>query len=539
MLAGLHELGAQEVEAIRRLDPIGQSSPVATVDAETKQQRPRPPFDATSWLQVAQKALGLTVKEASQATQAMFEGGVTTYPRTDAVRVSDEAIEWARSELERRFGAEFVPAKPWIHKNGSEAVQGAHEAIRPTVSSDPEALESRRWGQWGPAYTLVESRFLASQAAARVVEQTKITLKGGGCAFGARGQVETFAGWRRVLTTDAQEEDTERRLDKQKVEAGADAEEEDSPLPVIAVGEVLQVLGTAVVTQTTKPKPPFSQAALVAELRRLGIGRPSTYQSVVPLLLSRGWVTELASTSKGKKGRAAPPILVPTQVGFDLADFLTAAFPGLVDYEFTAFLEECLDEIEAGKRTRQDVGVAWWERFRQDLDLAKTLPVQRPERPDLGPCPKCSSDGRAGHLRLMKGISSKSGKPYEFAACDADTRESQICGHTAPARDGQLQKLAPCPECKNPMRPVVRKDGGHSWVCAKDGWFVASRKWELVPAPSCPVCAKPLVHREKTNTKGEFFWACFEHRAFADSNVFGAVRGTISVRSRDGQAGAR
>lgn len=120
--------------------PVPDRITVRSVDTEKKSQRPRPPFDAPSWLQVAQKALGLSVKDATLATQTLFERGLTTYPRTDTVRVSDEAIEWARNEIARRFGREYVPEQPWVHKDRAGGVQGAHEAIRPTLAITGRAL---------------------------------------------------------------------------------------------------------------------------------------------------------------------------------------------------------------------------------------------------------------------------------------------------------------------------------------------------------------------------------------------------------------
>jgi DNA topoisomerase-1 len=523
-----------EAEAFAAPKTVG----VTGVDAERKEQAPRPPFEATTWLQVAQKALGLSVKDATQATQSLFEGGATTYPRTDSVRVSDEAVDWAQSELLRRFGAQFVPVKPWLHDDGADGVQGAHEAIRPTLSANEGELGARRQGQWGPAYALIEARFLASQAAARVVEQTTIMLSGGGGVSGpgstpaswqARGEVEIFAGWKTVLQTDAAEEGSGG-------EKAAPAEVDGGSLPVVQVGEELEVVKAEVVTHTTRPQPLFTQAALVAELKRLGIGRPSTYHSVVPLLLSRAWATEgeapLAPGAKpsAKRKKKGLPVLVPTLVGCDLADFLKDAFPGLVDYEFTASLERALDQIAAGKRTRLEVGRAWWLRFEAELRIAEGLKPRTPERKDLGACPKCAKEGRAGRLRLIKGVSSKSGKPYEFAGCDTDTREAQACGHTAPSAEGKLLELLPCRECKAAMRPVTRRDGGHSWVCATHGWFLAGRTWELVASPACPPCGKPMIHRERSDTKGEFFWACFEDSAFGDADVFGRLRGEIRVR---------
>ena len=341
----------------------------STVDAKKKQQRPRPPFEASSWLQVACKALGISVKDATQATQALFEAGLTTYPRTDTVRVAEEGITWARAEIERRFGVAYVPPTAWTHKDGgASAVQGAHEAIRPTIPHGPtEDLATRRESQLGKAYTLIETRFLASQAAARVVEETAVRFEAEGATFLAKGQVELFDGWKRIVVSDAEEEAD------QVTGALPRAEDEDDVdghnLPTLAAGDELDVLGVEITTHTTKPRPLFTQASIVAELKRLGIGRPSTYHTVVPLLLGRAWATEQAPTEKETKKKPDNlAVLVPSQVGYDLCDFLCEAFPGLVDYDFTATMETELDQIEAGKRARLDVATS----------KARTRPFDRP-----------------------------------------------------------------------------------------------------------------------------------------------------------------
>jgi DNA topoisomerase-1 len=512
--------------------PVPRTLAVAEVEAVKKSERPRPPFEASSWLQVACKALRVTVRDATQATQALFEAGLTTYPRTDTVRVADDAITWARLELERRFGPAYVPPVAWDHKDrGANTVQGAHEAIRPTLPHDPaEELPKRREGPWGKAYSLIECRFLGSQAAARIVEQTTARLKSEDeLVFFARGHVEIFDGWRRVLATDAEEESEQPPPTSQpRLE-----DEDDGSLPALAAGDRLEVISAEITTHTTKPKPLFTQASLVAELKRLGIGRPSTYNSVVPLLLGRGWVTEEAPPNSGRKTKSEHlPVLVPAQVGVDLSAFLREAFPGLVDYAFTATMEAALDEIASGGRGRVEVAGAWWTRFERELSAAQTLKPRLPERKDLGPCPKCSAVGGAGHLRLIEGINQQTQKPYAFAACDADTKEIKVCGTTAQVHDGELVLATACPRCAAALRAINRKHGGHSWHCETDGWFLADRRWRLVSPPTCPNCRSPMVHRERSDPKGEFFWACFADKVFLDSDKFGKAEQKKTRRTK-------
>jgi DNA topoisomerase-1 len=528
----LARLVAQDGTAITfpsKSDAEGFRSPtmigVALVDAERKTQKPRPPFEAASWLQVACKALRITVKDATQATQSLFEGGLTTYPRTDTVRVAYDAIAWARAELERRFGPAYVPPSPWEHKDrGASAVQGAHEAIRPTIPHGPPSeLEGRREHVWARAYALIEARFLASQAAARIVNETTARLEADdGAVFLAKGQVEIFDGWKRVVTTDAEEEADHAGGGAAPV---AFEDDGDDDLPPLAAGDRLEVLATEITTHTTKPKPLFTQASLVAELKRRGIGRPSTYHTVVPLLLGRGWATEEAAAGGEKRRKKVDqlPVLVPALVGLDLCAFLCEAFPGLVDYDFTASMEAALDEIEAGSRTRADVGAAWWSRFEPELLAARVLKPQFRERKDLGPCPKCAAEGRSGRLRLIEGVNGETKKAYSFGACDADTKETRLCGTKAQVHEGELLPSSPCPSCRQPLKAINRKDGGHSWKCEEHGWFLADRRWRLVAPPSCPTCNTAMTHRERQDPKGEFFWACFTHKVFLASDEFGAI----------------
>jgi ssDNA-binding Zn-finger/Zn-ribbon topoisomerase 1 len=346
------------------------------------------------------------------------------------------------------------------------------------------------------------------------VDGTSMTLEGGDLQFLARGDKEIFGGWREVIGTDAAEERSDGKGEEEGRAAG--------PLSPLATGTSLTVLSSEVVAVTTRPRPLFTQASLVADLKRRGIGRPSTYPSVVPLVIERGWVVEQAGgKDAAKKTRPSrPPALIATDVGFDLVDFLLEAFPSLLDYGFTADLERALDEIDRGQRRRPEVGSGWWARFSAELGKAKALPARRRARPDLGLCPRCEPAGRAGRLRLIKGVS-KEGRAYEFAGCDCDQKDTKVCGYTAPVVGGKAAFQEDCPECGTPLDLVRKKNGGHAGVCKEHGWFLADRKWRLVKAPRCRTCGQEMTHRENSQTKGQFFWGCFADKVFIDSDLFG------------------
>lgn len=483
-------------------------------EAKEVSRKPRPPFTNSTWLQTAQKTLKMPVARSSEAIQRLFEEGATTYPRTDSVRVDSGAIAWAREEIARRFGPEYVPEKPWEHKDRA-GVQGAHEALRPTKPG----LQTE--GENAEAFSLIQARFLASQAAAQRVEQTILRFETSeGLTLEAKGRVEKFPGWKKVLRTDASEEEEDDPKGQM-----ADEDEEEGALPVVVKGDLVEVVELVIKPASTKPPALYTQAALVADLERKGIGRPSTFKSMVQVILDRGFVIEEEPTKPQeiKKGESVIPFLRPVEKGFDLVDFLLRAFPRCMDYGFTADLEKTLNRIEEGKEPRRAFLEAFWASLSDDLAKVEQIPVVKVERKGLGSCPKCAAEGRSGHLRLMKGVGKESGRPYEFAACELDTREVTVCGHTAPAENGELKKLESCPECGRGMKPIAKKDKSQSWKCEAHGWYLADKAWRIVKAPDCPKCKKPMLHRSKKENSAAFFWACFECRQFNDSDKFGRV----------------
>jgi hypothetical protein len=156
------------------------------------------------------------------------------------------------------------------------------------------------------------------------------------------------------------------------------------------------------------------------------------------------------------------------------------------------------------------------------MDLISLELSQQRIGADVGECPKCRPEGRSGRLKIIEVADASSESSYGFAGCDAGDQSSQVCDYRALVQDVKPPKTE-CPECGRSMRPVRRRDGGHCLVCEKDGWFLADQLWRVVQSPSCPECRKPMVHRERSGRRGSFFWACFEHRAFVEADVFGAT----------------
>lgn len=531
-------------------------------EGKEKSQKPRPPFTASAWLQTAQKALGYNLEKGDESKQQLFVEGRTTYPRTDSVRVAAEAIAYARQELAARFGPEYVPPKPIEHKDKA-GVQGAHEALRPTVhvlcpscqkhmaqeeagkpwfcecgrtldpskepvhfhgaSPDAETLPDgtvKPPTSWPEAFRLIEARFLASQAAPRRVKETVLVFDVDGLqgvTLQAIGEVELFPGWRQVLKIDAAEEDD--------AAAGPEAQgddDEESPLPPVQKGDRVEILELMVKRGTPKAPQLFTQASLVAELERKGLGRPSTFKEMVSVLLRKEYVQERLPEKKGKK-KETIAILVPSDLGGRLCDFLVKVFTAFMDYGFRAGMERGLDLIEAEKLQRQAFLSEMHKRIQACLDAGAALPVLRSARPEFGPCPKCAAEGRDGRLVHKRG-KRLDGTIFDFAGCTLDTKEAQPCGHRQQVVDGQLVAAVPCPTCKAPMRLISRKDGGKSWNCKEHDWHLADSKGRLVTPPSCPKCKKPMKHNHKKDDGSKFFWGCFDCKEFQDSDVWGVVK---------------
>ena len=531
-------------------------------EGREKSQKARPPFTASAWLQTAQKALGYNVDKGDKAKQELFVEGRTTYPRTDSVRVASEAIAYARQELAHRFGPEFVPPQPIEHKDKA-GVQGAHEALRPTVhvvcpacglhmgqeeagkpwvcdcgqvldpamvtihyhgaSADPERLPDgtlKPPSAWAEAFSLIEARFLASQAAPRRVRETILTFDAEGIILQASGEVELFPGWKKVLRTEATEEDDGAAGPPAPEEEDA---EEESALPPVLKGERVEILGMDVKKGAPKTPPLFTQASLVAELERKGLGRPSTFREMVSVLLTKEYVLEQLPEKKGKGKKAAIPFLVPSDLGGRLCDFLVKIFTAFMDYGFRVGMEKGLDMVESGKLQRQTFLAEMDKRLQACLDVGATLPVQhQAARRDFGPCPKCAGEDRAGRL-VHKRAKRADETTFDFAGCTLDTRQEQPCGYRQQMMNGELVPGLPCPTCQVPMRLVSRKDGGLSWNCSGHDWHLADAKGQLVTVPTCPKCKKAMKHNHTKEDATKFFWGCFECKVFNDSDVWGKV----------------
>ena len=317
---------------------------VASVEAKPSTRRPAAPFTTSTLQQEASRKLRMSAKQTMDTAQSLYQEGHITYMRTDSPTLSVQAINAARSQASSMFGAQFVPDKPRVYQGKNKSAQEAHEAIRPAgeVFKTPAELSRQLSGRALDLYELIWKRTVASQMEDAKVSTTtaKITVgplaDGGTAEFTASGTVVTFRGFMA-----AYEESTDESRNEDE------SAERESKLPNLTVGQALKALEVTAKDHQTTPPPRYTEASLVKALEEDGIGRPSTYAAILSTIVNKGYVS--------KRGQA----LVPEWIAFTVTRFLEENFGKLVDYAFTAQMEEDLDRIAEGDLDRS----AWLKAF--------------------------------------------------------------------------------------------------------------------------------------------------------------------------------
>jgi DNA topoisomerase-1 len=332
---------------------------VASVAQKEKRRNPPPPFTTSKLQQAAYNRLRFTAKRTMGIAQKLYEGvelgdegsvALITYMRTDSVNVSNDALIQVRELIPERFGSNYLPEKPNYYKSKKDA-QEAHEAVRPTdAMRAPEDVRKYLDEDLFKLYQLIWQRFVASQMLPAVFDQTTIDISAGDYTFRATGSVQKFDGYLRVYQLPAANADRE---DDEK-----DDEGEGRSLPQVEEGQILRLDKIRPDQHFTEPPPRFNDATLVKELEEDGIGRPSTYASIISTLVEREYVTK-------DQGRFSP-----TMLGERVSVLLVKSFEDIFDVTFTARLEEELDEIEEGKLPWREAVKEFWEKFVIDLDKA-------------------------------------------------------------------------------------------------------------------------------------------------------------------------
>jgi DNA topoisomerase I len=430
---------------------------VAGIVQKEKKRNPPPPFTTSKLQQAAYNRLRFTAKRTMALAQRLYEGvdlgeegsvALITYMRTDSVNVSSDALAQVRELIPQRFGGDYLPEKPNYYKSKKDA-QEAHEAIRPTdVSRTPESVRKYLDDHLFKLYQLIWQRFVASQMLPAILDQTTIDISAGAYTFRATGSVQKFDGYLRVYQSPTALADRE---EDEKAEEG-----EGRALPRVTEGQTLRLDQIRPEQHFTEPPPRYTEATLVKDLEEKGIGRPSTYASIISTIVEREYVNK-------HQGR-----FTPTMLGERVSGLLVKAFDDVFDITFTARLEEELDEIEEGKLPWRDSVREFWEKFVVDLAKAgEEMVSYKIGIPTGKKCEKC------GQGELLERIS----RHGFFLGCsrypDCDfiqdlapelgdesedkTEFCENCGREMTLKRGRFGAFLACsgyPECKTTRRLV-------------------------------------------------------------------------------------
>ena len=458
---------------------------VESVKKTEKRRNPVPPFITSKLQQEASRKLRFSVKKTMTIAQRLYEGidlgsegsiGLITYMRTDSTRVSDDALSDARSYIGVNFGPDYLPEKPVFYRSKRDA-QDAHEAIRPTSTAyNPEEIKPYLGPDEYRLYKLIWQRFIASQMKPALFDQTSVEISADRYLFKATGSLLKFDGFLKVYAEGKDEKDEED-------------EELEHSLPVLTEGEILRLNKLVPEQHFTQPPPRFTEATLVKTLEEKGIGRPSTYAAILTTIQDREYVVK----EEGK--------FIPTELGFVINDLLVASFADIFDVQYTARMEEELDEIEEGKIGWTEALREFYGKFEMDLKRAqkhmkdmKALEEQTDEK-----CEKCGSP-----------MVIKWGRHGKFMACSSypdckNTREIAREGATTnPIEKAEVEQIEEL--CENCGRPMTLKRGRFGQFLACTGYpeckttkklaTVGSGRLSIPDVPlsePCPQCGKNLV----------------------------------------------
>jgi DNA topoisomerase-1 len=357
---------ANEADAQAALNILtNQTYKVGSVEKKQTKRNPFPPFTTSTLQQEASRRLGLGATRTMRLAQQLYEGfdiggetvGLITYMRTDSVALSGEAVASARGVIESDFGASYLPEHPRLYKANAKNAQEAHEAIRPTdMRRSPEKMARYLDADGLRLYTLIWQRTLASQMASAVLDQVSVDIEGADAKsrFRASGSTVAFDGWLRVY---------QENRDEDSDKTGEDGATSGARLPVLNTNDPLKTEKITPEQHFTQPPPRYSEATLVKRLEELGIGRPSTYASIMQVLQDRDYV------------RLDKRKFIPEDRGRIVTTFLENFFGHYVAYDFTADLEEKLDEISEGKLAWKNVIRDFWKDFSGAIAGTKDLKI--------------------------------------------------------------------------------------------------------------------------------------------------------------------
>jgi DNA topoisomerase-1 len=481
-------------EILAALD--GATYAVESVKRREVRRNAPAPFTTSTLQQEASRKLKLRVRRTMQLAQALYEGvdlgasegtvGLITYMRTDSTRISDQARDAAREFVVETFGAEYHGGR--AHKV-REGAQDAHEAIRPTsVHHTPERMAQFLKRDELRLYTLIWERFVASQMAPAVMDQTTVDVRAGRYTFRATGSVVKFAGFTKVY-------------EEGKDDAAA-GDAKKRKLPQLEERQTLDLRGLEPKQHFTEPPPRYTEASLVKALEDNGIGRPSTYSTIVDTVQARGYVTQVERRFQ------------PTEIGIAVNDLLAEHFPDIVDLKFTAQMEGSLDKVAVGNENWVELLRRFYDPFNAELAAAEQkLPrLEIKDEPTDEICPNC-----------QRPMVIKTGRFGKFISCTG------------------------YPECKT-TRPILKDTGAK---CPKDGGMIVERRskkgrtfygcanypkcdfvsWDRVVPEPCPVCGAHVVM--KTRRGGQTALECSRDKSHDTSPIAIGMRGENESDERE------
>ncbi len=503
-------------------DLEGKSFTIKKIEKKKRRRAPAPPFITSTLQQEASRRLKFTAKKTMLIAQQLYEGielggegsvGLITYMRTDSVRVASEAQQEARALIRGEFGRDYLPQKPTVYKSKKSA-QEAHEAIRPTsVIRVPQSIKNYVTRDQYSLYKLIWNRFIASQMHSALLEQTSFEIAAEKYLFRATGTVIQFPGFMKLYT-----------------ESGDNGADEEGVLPPLSEGDLLNTIEVMPRQHFTQPPSRFSEATLVRELEAKGIGRPSTYATILSTIQDRKYTEKFEGRFK------------PTELGVLVSDLLVNRFSDVMDYNFTAKMENNLDKIEEGGLKWVDIVMDFYKPFDKDLEEAMKIlgRVKPKDIPTEQQCEKCGRPmvikwGRHGRFIACTGFPEcKNTMPLENQHPEQRTQNSYMeqtdekcekCGSPMILKSGRFGRFLACskyPKCKK-TKPL-----GIGIQCPEDGGEIVEKRtkkgklffscgnypkckfatWYRPLNKSCPECGASVLVEKRTK-KGNFI-ACLK-----------------------------
>ncbi len=453
---------------------VGEKIEVDEIKTRKVSKSPSAPFTTSTLQQAANNRLGLSASRTMQLAQQLYQQGHITYMRTDSTNLSKQALDQSRKFIKDVYGDKYLPKSPRIYSKKSKNAQEAHEAVRPTNFSMTQAdISEMMTSAHAKLYEMIKSRTVASQMENKQSEQLSVVLKvdgNDGVSYSYRmgGEKVLFDGFRRAW-------------------GGIDSEDKTAQFSSLKEGDTFKVEKLELDQLFTKPPARFNEASLVKMLEKLGIGRPSTYASIISVVIARGYVLK-----EGKQ-------LVPTDVGKAVCGLLVKSFTRLVDYDYTANIEKSFDkiasqELEYVPFMKQEYGVFDGER-NEAMDKVDKAEVVILEKDTDEKCEKCDAQM---HVKL--------GRYGKFYTCstfpDCDGIKS-IDGGEENMDFEKYKKPSECPKCKAQMKLKVGKNG-QFWGCEK--YPECKGIVGLLLNKSCDLCKKDLV--ERRSRWGKMFNGC-------------------------------